>query len=293
MPFLLANNANLEERLPLYIRCAGSHEQQEVERIRCGYALHQLFLTRRGQGTFRVRGGREYRVGAGMALLMPANIGHHYRPDSPADAWTLGFIAFGGSAADGLLSQLGVDKLPARGTASSRYREQPIAFHTPNFEDLWLRLEAIWHRIQQGSEQAYDASRRLYDLLLALIEGQFPSASQPGKTAPPGSPHTALQIAVQWIHDHLTERLLVPNVAKAAGYSVQHFHRLFVASYGVTPQQYILQLRMSRALQLLGDYPGMTVEQVAEQLGMDVSYFIRMFKRTYGTTPKRYAMANG
>jgi len=293
MPFLLANNANLEQRLPLYVRCAGSHRQREVDRSSDGYALHQLFLTRRGQGSFSIAGGRKYSVRAGMALLMPANTGHHYRPDSPGDAWDVGFIAFGGSAADGLLSQLGVGKLAERGTAAASCPAAPAVFHTPNFESLWKKLESIWQRIEQGSEQAYDASKRLYDLLLALIEGQYPSAAPSRKNAPLELPYTALQTAVQWIHDHLAERLLLPNLARAAGYSAQHFHRLFVAHYGMTPQQYILQLRMSRGLQLLSDFPGMTVERVAEQLGMDASYFIRMFKRTYGTTPKRYVLAKG
>ncbi|MNP82492.1 Helix-turn-helix domain protein [compost metagenome] len=57
----------------------------------------------------------------------------------------------------------------------------------------------------------------------------------------------------------------------------------------MTPQQYMLQLRMSHSLQLFQDYPGITVDRVAEMLGMDASHFIRMFKRTYGTTPKQYA----
>ncbi|WP_020620760.1 helix-turn-helix transcriptional regulator [Paenibacillus daejeonensis] len=279
MPFLLANNANLEQQLPLYVRCAGSHEQREIDRLSHGYSIHQLFFTRRGHGTFRLFSGQEYKVSAGMALLMPAHRGHHYRPDSSEDTWDLGFVAFGGSAADDLVSKLGVR--PSESEA--------IVFHTSNFEELWLKLEGIWHLIQEGGEHAYEASRRLYDLLLSLMEGEHPPSRSSAKIPATALSHSGLQAAVQWIHDHSSERLLLSNVAKAAGYSVQHFHRLFVASYGMTPQQYLLQLRMRRSLQLFKDDPAITVDRVAEILGMDTSYFIRMFKRTYGTTPKKYA----
>ncbi|WP_214630822.1 helix-turn-helix transcriptional regulator [Paenibacillus agaridevorans] len=273
MPFLFADNANLEQRLPLYVRCVGSHEQREINRLGSGYPAHQLFLTRRGKGSFRIADGQEYGLSAGMALLMPAHTRHLYQPDSSEDAWNLGYIAFGGSAADGLLSEA-----------------EPVAVHTPNFEELWLKLEGIWHTIQQDREHAYDASRRMYDLLLAWMEGQYPAAKASRKIAPSDLPNSALQAAVQWMHDHQAERLLLSNAAKAAGYSVQHFHRLFVAGYGMTPQQYMLQLRMNRSLQLFKDYPGITVERVAEKLGMDASHFIRVFKRTYSKTPKQYAL---
>ncbi|SDC77065.1 AraC-type DNA-binding protein [Paenibacillus sp. UNCCL117] len=291
MPFLFADNANLEQRLPLYVLCVGSHEQREIDRLRSGYPAHQLFLTRRGKGRFRLADGREYGLSAGMALLMPAHTRHSYRPDKAEDTWDLGFIAFGGGAAEGLLLQLGVSKLAAGGTPQQQAEPEPVAVHAPNFAELWLKLEGIWHSIHQGGEHAYDASRRLYDLLLAWMEGQYPAAKPSKKVVPSGQPNPALQAAVQWIHDHSNERLLLSNIANAAGYSVQHFHRLFVAGYGMTPQQYMLQLRMSRSLQLFKDYPGITVERVAEQLGMDTSYFIRMFKRTYGTTPKRHVQA--
>jgi AraC-like DNA-binding protein len=279
MPFLLADNANLEQRLPLYVLCVGSHEQKEIDRRQHGYPAHQLFFSRRGKGTFRTIDGGVYELTPRMALLLPAHTGHRYRPDDSEDIWDLGFIAFNGGVAETLLSQM--DGL------------KPRAVHAPNFDELWLRLEGIWQTINQGGEHAYDASRRLYDLLLAFMEGQYPAAKPTKKIYPTDQPNPALQAAVQLIHDHYSERLLLSNVARAAGYSVQHFHRLFVAGYGMTPQQYMLRLRMRRSLQLFQDYPGITVDRVAEKLGMDTSYFIRMFKRTYGTTPKQYAKRRG
>lgn len=274
MPFLLAESVGPDAPLPLYVRCVGSHEQKRLERPD-GYPAHQLFLSRNGRGTFHIDGGAEFTLDPGTALLLPAGIGHAYRPDDADEVWDLGFVAFHGPVSAALLEQMGELVL------------KPLRFS--NFHVLWEQLESLWHLISLNGERAYwESSKRLYDLLLSVLEGQQ-AGRRPGRNLyPAGQPNPALQAAVKLIHDHYNERLLIANVARAAGYSIQHFHRLFAADYGMTPQQYILRLRMVRSVQLLEENPGMPVEEVADKLGMDTSYFIRMFKRTYGVTPKQH-----
>ncbi|WP_409340434.1 AraC family transcriptional regulator [Paenibacillus sp. MBLB4367] len=274
MPFLLAEFANMENTLPLYVCCVGSHEQKHLVR-KNGYPAHQLFLSRSGRGTFRIEGRRDLVLMPGTVLILPASVPHSYFPDWPDDVWDLGFVAFQGKAALPMLEQ--ISHLLMR------------ALETPNFAVLWDQLEALWHLISLNGEKAYwGASKRLYDLMLTLLEGQATSKPVPKSVFPAGQPHPALQAAIKLIHDHFNERLLLSNVARAVGYSVQHFRRLFVDYYRMTPQQYILQLRMRWSTQLLQEDPGIAVETVAQQIGMDTSYFIRMFKLTYGKTPKQY-----
>lgn len=309
MPFLLAEHSNRDSALPLFVRCIGSHEQKRLERP-LGYPAHQLFLCRGGRGTFIVEGGRGLTLTAGHALLIPADVPHAYSPDAESDEpWNLGFIAFDGGIAMAMLEQMGELALSV------------VA--VPAFEQLWELLAGLWQCIGRNGEQAsWEASKRLYDILLTLLEGQAPAVRRnagasfsdgggansaggerranadngasaaggvrTGSVYPFPQANAALHAAVKLMHDHYDERLLIANVARAVGYSAQHFHRLFAANYGMTPQQYILQLRMRRAVQLFGEQPGQSVESVARQLGMETSYFIRMFKRAYGTTPKQY-----
>ncbi len=275
MPFLLAEFANREKLLPLYVCCVGSHEQKQLERPD-GYAAHQLFLSRSGRGIFRIDGRSDLLMTPGTVLLLPADIPHSYFPEqSGGDAWDLGFVAFNGQAAPSLLEQMNslvLTVLPAS-----------------NFQNLWDQLASLWHLISLNGEHAYwETSKRIYNMALTLLEGQIPVRKDGPSPSLVAQPNHALDSAVKLIHDHYNERLLLSNVARAVGYSVQHFHRLFAASFGVTPQQYILQLRMRRSVQLFHDQPGVAVEKVAQQLGMETSYFIRMFKRTYGTTPKQF-----
>jgi AraC-like DNA-binding protein len=280
MPFLIAQIASLENRIPLYVYCVGSHEQKELERPQ-GFPAHQIFLCRSGSGIFRLEDNRTIVLSAGSLLVLPANTPHSYYPEQSQELWDLGFVAFQGKAALAMAESLELALL------------KPVK--APQFSRLWEQLETIWHLINRNSDQAYwEASRLMYDMLLFTLQdisgvGRSERRSLSGGRSPaPHTPQAALTMAVQLIHDHYQDRLLLANVARAAGYSVQHFHRLFVAAYGVTPQQYLLDLRMRRSIQLFAEQPGVSVEKVAQQLGMDASYFIRMFKRTYGQTPKQY-----
>jgi AraC-like DNA-binding protein len=274
LPFLLAEVSNLERVLPLYVRCIGNHAQRHLTRPG-GYPAHQLFLSRRGRGVFHIDGQQRIVLAQGTLLLLPANTPHEYYSEHSSEEWNLGFIAFHGSAAGPLLQQMNELLLTAL----------PVS----NFNQLWGQLESLWHLLHSNEESAYwESSKRVYGMLISILENYYTDRKSSKSTITSSHSNTALQTAIKLIHDHYNERLLLSNVARAAGYSVQHFHRLFVASFGTTPQQYILQLRMRIAVQMFADYPSIAVEKVAERVGMDTSYFIRMFKRTYGTTPKQY-----
>ena len=55
---------------------------------------------------------------------------------------------------------------------------------------------------------------------------------------------------------------------------------------GKSMANYITQLRMEKAMQLLKSCPDLRVGDVAEQCGfMDVAYFSRVFRQHYGMTP--------
>lgn len=274
LPFLLAEIAHMEINVPLYAICIGSHDQKPLDRP-SGYSEHQLFLCNRGSGVFRAEGLDEAVLTPGMAYVLPAGVPHSYSALDESEGWELGFLAFNGKASEAFLDMLGEKVMSPFGLA--------------RFETLWDKLSSLWHLIDLNRGNAYwETSKRVYDMLLFLLEEVAPSRRLDKVNSKIAQPNANLDAAVKLIHNHFEERLLLSNVARAVGYSVQHFHRLFVASYGVTPQRYILQLRMRKAKELFIDVPGITVDRVAQQLGMEPSYFIRMFKRTYGETPKAW-----
>jgi len=80
----------------------------------------------------------------------------------------------------------------------------------------------------------------------------------------------------------------VAGLARAAGYSVDHFSRLFEKFNGRRPQDFIIETRLSRARQLLAE-TGLSIGQIADTLGFrDIYFFSRQFRQRVGVTPSRY-----
>jgi two-component system response regulator YesN len=79
-------------------------------------------------------------------------------------------------------------------------------------------------------------------------------------------------------------------VASFCHYSPSFVARLFKARAGVTINDYLKELRMKKASELLTktDIP---ISEIAEACGFgDTNYFIAFFSRHYGLPPKKYRM---
>jgi len=76
-------------------------------------------------------------------------------------------------------------------------------------------------------------------------------------------------------------------LAREAGLSREHFHRLFRKTIGLTPLDYARLARMSRAKRLL--LQGASASHAALDCGFaDQAHFSRWFKRYFGVTPAAY-----
>ena len=86
------------------------------------------------------------------------------------------------------------------------------------------------------------------------------------------------------------ENIALADLASEAGVTPFHLIRSFRASMGLTPHQYVIQLRLARARALLR--AGSPATDVAHAVGFsDQSHLHRHFKRFMGLTPGQYARA--
>jgi len=78
------------------------------------------------------------------------------------------------------------------------------------------------------------------------------------------------------------------ELASQAGYSIDHFIRLFKSFQGVTPGEFILQTRLQAAGQMLR-FSRLSVTRIAEQLGYsDIYAFSKQFHQRMGLTPSAF-----
>ena len=95
-------------------------------------------------------------------------------------------------------------------------------------------------------------------------------------------------LAVQYVQQHLDERLSVATLATVAGVGVTHFSNTFKKVTGVTPHRYILRQRIARARELLR-MTALTVGEIAEAVGFaGQSHFTHAFVREMDMTPSAY-----
>ncbi len=101
--------------------------------------------------------------------------------------------------------------------------------------------------------------------------------------------------AVVWIEQHLGKAITVNELAEAAALGKERFIRLFHHETGQTPNAYITQRRIFRAMLMLGRCGDKRkcIKEVAYDLGFaNTSYFSRVFRKVAGTSPHEFAKAN-
>ncbi|MBQ4353628.1 MAG: helix-turn-helix transcriptional regulator [Clostridia bacterium] len=105
-------------------------------------------------------------------------------------------------------------------------------------------------------------------------------------------PHE-LRGAVRLIRDDCCDVSLTnARLARECNISEVYFRKLFTKHFGISPKQYIIDLRIQKAKQMLAE-GGMSVSVILEKCGFSNPYhFCRLFKQRVGITPSEYRKAN-
>jgi len=78
------------------------------------------------------------------------------------------------------------------------------------------------------------------------------------------------------------------NIAQELGLSRRHLIRLFIEQYGITPNEYIMRVKVSKSKILLKD-THKDILDIAYEVGFkSISNFYKCFKDQVGITPKKY-----
>jgi len=90
-----------------------------------------------------------------------------------------------------------------------------------------------------------------------------------------------------YIDDHYGDSIDLNNIADEAYFSKFHFIRAFKNTYGKTPHQYLIYVRIEKARELLKT--GTPVSEVCYTVGFEsLSSFSGLFKRLAGLSPSAY-----
>ncbi|WP_461788935.1 helix-turn-helix domain-containing protein [Pedobacter sp.] len=97
-----------------------------------------------------------------------------------------------------------------------------------------------------------------------------------------------LAIAKDYINSNYDKNVLLEDISACCCLSVNHLLRTFKEAYGISPYQYLIQLRINRAKHLLKstNYP---LSEIVCLIGFEnTSSFIRLFKQMVKMTPAKF-----
>lgn len=171
---------------------------------------------------------------------------------------------------------------PAIATQYIEEDRRVIASGEPLTDQIWLVPDS------RGVPQIYSCSKiPFFDhdgevVALAGVKRPYHDSESAG------TGHGRLLKVVQYVTRCFSEEIVVADLAAEAKLSQSQLHREFMRHFGITPNQYIREVRVGVARHLL-ETTEQSVSAIALKTGFyDQSHLTRQFKTSTGITPTEY-----
>ncbi|TVR67358.1 MAG: AraC family transcriptional regulator [Spirochaetaceae bacterium] len=146
-------------------------------------------------------------------------------------------------------------------------------------EDLYIRLNRAYH--EKGVGYAMELSILCQRLVQEVCREHFFPADRKINIK-------RLDCVLEFIHRHYTEKIRTEDLCECANLSESNLIKLFRKNLGRTPIDYINQVRVNRAKELLL-HTDLNVKEIAWETGFaDQFYFSRVFKKMEGKSPRDF-----
>lgn len=92
-----------------------------------------------------------------------------------------------------------------------------------------------------------------------------------------------------YISQHYAEPLSINMLAEMYNFSPVYLGRVFKKSVGQSFNEFLKNVRINAACEMLDSDPSVSINDLAEQVGFhDLNYFYKQFKQVMGCTPNQY-----
>lgn len=130
------------------------------------------------------------------------------------------------------------------------------------------------------------------DAMLTMLKAALYKHVYPSETEKPIIYHTAVQKALSLMYKNIDMPLHIDELAEYCGYSPKHFQKIFKQTTGLTPHQYLLDIRIKKAQKDLRTTEH-SIMQISQDCGfLNSNHFAEVFKRKTGMTPKQFRQEN-
>lgn len=232
---------------------------------------HALVYVSHGRGLFESRPSARQPIEAGQVIFLFPGVWHRYRPDAET-GWDEHWVGFDGEV--------------ARRWVKNKFFSPRTPIFKPGQEEKWLTLftELI---------SVIKLNRPALQQVMAGFTAQMLGLLYSGQQAGLAGDDQALLIvqrAIAKMQTELESGLNAQTLARELNVSYSSFRHTFHQHTGSSPHQYLLELRLVRARNLLTQ-TAQGVKEIAQQVGFDDEhYFCRFFKMKTGLTPGQWRL---
>lgn len=265
---------NMNKNTALEINSCGMYRlytKKELQTFRdIGRTDYQLIYVASGKGYFYFDRNNPTVLEAGnMILYHPQEPQRYiyYGKDCPEIFW----IHFTGADVEVLFKKYGMD--PTGNIIFSGTH--------PDYEHLFKMI--IWEL--QLQKDFYQESTTLYFKQLLIMIGRH---AQKNTRNIKNTSFAEIELAADYFYEHYRENINIEAYVESICQNNSTFFRKFKLYTGMTPLQYILDIRLSNAKKLL-ETTNYSINEIALVVGYDNAlYFSRLFHKHVGISPKEY-----
>ena len=230
--------------------------------IRGHYIIHYILS---GKGTYTV-GNHTYSLRAGNGFIIHPSDLVYYRADMD-DPWHYTWVDFYGDDAEKLMKRCGYNH-----DDKSAY-----IFYSDKFEkieNVMHELDDVFYSNQENRQLFLVGS--LYRLLSYISDN-----SDRAKTS-------YVDSIKEYIHYNFPYDISVKEIAQHVGLNRSYMCKIFTNETGISPQEYLLRHRISKAAFYLRETT-FSISEVAYSCGFNnITHFSYTFKKRNGRTPSEY-----
>ena len=224
-----------------------------------------------GKGRYEA-GGKTYELESGDFFVIFPDTEVYYKADHESP-WDYLWIGFQGVKAATYLKQAGIDPEHLTG------RFQDSSFILTCIQQMVLARSLTYHN--ELKRQA-----ALLQILATLMEIHHETLSDDEQNDYPYRVY--LQQAIDYMNEHIGENIKISEIASHIGIDRSYLSGIFKNTLEISPQEYLVTLRMNHAADLLKDTRD-KVSTIASAVGYsDPLTFTKMFKRYKGMSPSEW-----
>ncbi|WP_310605052.1 AraC family transcriptional regulator [Anaerosporobacter sp.] len=207
---------------------------------------------------------------AGKAFLIPfPHESRYYLGKEEGEEWDFFYIHFNGEIATKYYEY--VSKMNGNIVSVSK--------NSLSIQMLMKEFQAIQNGKQYGQ---YNNSIALYKFLIMFLQ----DIETPAHSMNIG----CVDKAADWMAQNFSTQKNLSEMCIEIGVSLAHLTRQFHLQKGITPMQYLRNMRLDHSLTLLVS-TDLSVEEISGKCGFsNGNYYTKVFRKSFGLTPTAYRM---